>query len=272
MSLLRRNELQNQVSKMKLGLLGQSLQHSFSPAYFADKFLAEVVSANTYKAFEIAALDAKKLDDLILSERLDGFNVTIPYKEKILPFLHQLSEDATTIGAVNTVDVQWLTNKSYTLKGYNTDWTGFLKSIRPFLTLHHQKALILGTGGASKAIAYALKTLGIDMYYVTREAEKKGTNYLHYDELNQHAIRYFKLIINCTPLGTFPETENFPPIPYHFLSNEHLLCDLIYNPAETEFMKKGKAYGASVLNGLAMLQFQADEAWAIWKNKKGHSD
>ncbi len=256
---------------MNLGLIGKSLTHSFSPVYFTSKFVSEGLNNHQYKAYEIEQLDELKLHELILNEQLDGFNVTIPYKESILPFMNELSDDASAIGAVNTVVVHWTNTANYTLKGYNTDWTGFLKSIRPFLTTHHQKALILGTGGASKAIGYALKTLGIDCFYVSRFRDNHKTNQLIYEDLNKIAIEQFKLIINTTPLGTVPAIESYPNIPYHFIGKDHLLCDLVYNPSETQFMKQGKAHGAAVINGLGMLQFQADEAWAIWKNKKGHS-
>jgi shikimate dehydrogenase len=256
---------------MNLGLIGKSLTHSFSPAYFTNKFVSESLTNHQYKAYEIEQLDEVKLHELILNEKLDGFNITIPYKERILPFLNELSDDASAIGAVNTVVVNWANTTNYTLKGYNTDWTGFLKSIRPFLTTHHQKALILGTGGASKAIGYALRTLGIDCFYASRSRDIKKTNQLFYDDLNNIAIQQFKLIINTTPLGTVPAIESYPNIPYQFIGKDHLLCDLVYNPSETQFMKQGKANGAAVLNGLGMLQFQADEAWQIWNNKKGHS-
>lgn len=256
---------------MKLGLIGNSLVHSFSPGYFAEKFKFEGLTNYSYQTYEMDNFNQHNLFELIKGEKLSGFNVTIPYKEAILPLLNELSEDALQIGAVNTVEVMWLNDEEYILKGHNTDWTGFLKAIRPFLTVNHQKALILGTGGASKAIAHALKTLGIDFYFAGRTRQEKIANLLLYSELNQFAIEQFKLIVNTTPLGTFPAINDCPAIPYQFVGSNHLLCDLIYNPAETAFMKHGKLNGASVMNGLSMLQFQADEAWTIWKNKKGHS-
>ena len=179
---------------MNLGLIGKSLTHSFSPAYFTNKFVSESLNNHQYKAYEIEQLDEVKLHELISNEQLEGFNVTIPYQESILPFMNELSDDASAIGAVNTVVVHWTNTANYTLKGYNTDWTGFLKSIRPFLTTHHQKALILGTGGASKAIGYALKTLGIDCFYVSRFRDNHKTNQLIYEDLNKIAIEQFKLI------------------------------------------------------------------------------
>jgi shikimate dehydrogenase len=256
---------------MKLGLIGKSLVHSFSSTYFNEKFLKENLESYAYHNYEIEELNEATLHDLIIKEKLSGFNVTIPYKEKVLPYLHTMSDDAMQIGAVNTVDVNWIDDKTYTLKGFNTDWTGFLKSIRPFLTTHHQKALILGTGGAAKAIAYALKSLGIEFYFVSSKDTHQATNTIKYSELNQFVIQHFKLIVNTSPLGTFPQIDTFPAIPYEYIGYNHLLCDLVYNPSITKFMEKGKEQGATVLNGLGMLQFQADEAWAIWRNKKGHS-
>jgi shikimate dehydrogenase len=256
---------------MKLGLLGKTLGHSFSPAYFKEKFDQLGISGASYLPFESATISKELLHQLIIAENLDGFNVTIPYKESIITLLDELSKEALEIGAVNTVEVNWSDEHNFSIKGYNTDWTGFLKAIRPFLTVHHQKALILGTGGASKAIAYALKSLGIDFFFVSRSKDAAQSNCLLYNELNKFAMEHFKLIINTSPLGTVPDTETFPAIPYEYIGKEHLLCDLVYNPAETTFMKKGKHYGATVMNGLSMLQFQADDAWQIWNNKKGHS-
>jgi shikimate dehydrogenase len=256
---------------MKFGLIGKSLLHSFSPAYFNEKFVVHGLTDYSYQAFELPEINQPVLNNLIVQEKLNGFNVTIPYKEAVVTFLDEMSNDAKAIGAVNTIEVRWLNNLSYTLKGYNTDWTGFLKAIRPFLTVHHQQALIIGTGGASKAIAYALKSLGIDYFFVSRNKTEGQSNFLNYTELNQNAINHFKLIINTTPLGTFPEIDACPAIPYQYIGKEHLICDLVYNPSKTKMMELASMGGASVLNGLSMLQFQADEAWEIWNNKKGHS-
>jgi shikimate dehydrogenase len=257
---------------MNFGLLGTSLGYSFSPAYFSDKFLKLGLKGYQYKTYEIDKLNRQVLNDLILKEKLIGLNITIPYKETILPLLDELSKEAALIGAVNTIDINWINEETYILKGHNTDWIGFLKSIRPFLTVHHQKALILGTGGASKAIAFALKSLGIEYYFVSRNTETQPSNQITYSQLNPFVIQNYKLIINTTPLGTFPNINNSPEIPYELLGEEHLCCDLVYNPDVTLFMEKSKKYGASVISGLSMLQFQADEAWTIWSNKKGHSD
>lgn len=249
---------------MKLGLIGKSLLHSFSPDYFNKKFELLSVHNYSYKAFEINDLNSETLHNLIQEQHLEGFNITIPYKEIIVAFLNELSADAMEIGAVNTVKVKWTEANSYLLKGYNTDWGGFLKSIRPFLTLHHHKALILGTGGASKSIAFALRSLGIDYYFVSRNKKDVHGNVFLYNELNEFIMKQFKFIVNTTPVGTFPNIEEYPEIPYQYLGNEHLLCDLVYNPDETQFLKKGKVQKATVLNGLGMLQFQADAAWEIW--------
>jgi shikimate dehydrogenase len=250
---------------MKFGLIGKTLTHSYSPDYFKKKFERLGLKDYQYKAYELAHLDANSLNELVIAEQLKGFNITIPYKESIVPLLNELSEDALNIGAVNTVKVNWINQSTFSLKGYNTDWTGFLKSIRPFLTIHHQKALILGTGGASKAIAYALKSMGIDYYFVSRTATNKHSNSFSYNELNEFIIKQFKFIINTTPIGTFPNVFEIPEIPFQYIGCEHLLVDLVYNPNETKFMKMGKEHDATVLNGLGMLQFQADAAWEIWR-------
>ncbi len=248
------------------GLIGKSLTYSFSPSYFKHKFSLENITGKSYKTFELEQLNLDSLNQIILTHKLKGFNVTIPYKESILPLLQEVSAEAKLIGAVNTVCVDWESENKYRLKGFNTDWIGFSKAVRPFLTQHHQKALILGTGGGAKAIAYALKALGVEFFWVGRHNKFEYENYLNFNEINENVIHFFKLIINTTPLGTFPQTDTFPVIPYHFLSTEHLLFDLVYNPDETSFMKKGRSFGATAINGSSMLRFQADEAWEIWNS------
>lgn len=245
---------------MNLGLIGKSLSHSFSKSYLEEKFIKENKSDFLYSNFDLENLDT--FPELILKHHLSGLNVTKPYKESIIPFLNELDVTAKEIGAVNCVKITWENNTPF-LKGYNTDYYGFAQSIKPFLEPIHQKALILGTGGASKAIAYALKNVGIDVYYVT-SSEKKAANYFHYSELNQYVLNAFKLIVNCTPLGMYPKTTVCPDIPFQYLTPEHLLYDLIYNPEETLFLQKGKAQGAVTINGLNMLKLQADKAWEIW--------
>lgn len=245
---------------MNFGLIGKSLSHSFSKSYFDAKFLAEKKTNHSYTNFDLQNLDSFLA--LIAEQNLSGLNVTKPYKELVIPYLNELDNIAKEIGAVNCIHISQKDNKPY-LKGYNTDYYGFAQSIKPFMEPSHQKALILGTGGASKAVYYALKNVGVDVYFVTTGA-KKAENYFHYIDLNEYVLSAFKLIVNCTPLGLYPAIENCPDIPYQYLTSEHLMYDLIYNPEETLFLKKGKAQGAVTINGLNMLKLQADKAWEIW--------
>lgn len=245
---------------MNFGLLGKSLSHSFSKSYFDAKFLAEKRTYYSYSNFDMQNLDS--LLALIAEQNISGLNVTKPYKELVIPYLNELDTVAKEIGAVNCINISQKDNKPY-LKGYNTDYYGFAQSIKPFMEPSHQKALILGTGGASKAAYYALKNVGIDVYFVTT-GDKKAENYFYYNELNEYVLSAFKLIVNCTPLGLFPVVEKCPDIPYQYLTSEHLMYDLIYNPEETLFLKKGKVQGAVTINGLNMLKLQADKAWEIW--------
>lgn len=237
------------------GLLGKNISYSFSQGYFTKKFETLGLRKHKYINFDIQKIDdfASVLKD---NPNLKGMNVTIPYKEEIIPFLDNLDRKAKHIGAVNTI--------KFTpdgLKGFNTDCYGFKNSLKPLLKSHHRKALILGTGGASKAVAYALDELGIGYKFVSRKPSDKK---LSYDHLSKRIIKEHTLIINCTPLGTFPNVQNKPEIPYGHLNSEHLLYDLIYNPAETSFMKAGKYYGSKTCNGLRMLELQAEKAWKIW--------
>lgn len=245
---------------MHFGLLGKSLSHSFSKSYFEEKFKKENLIDFTYSNFDVEDLDS--LYQLIDNNAINGLNVTIPYKEKVIPLLNDIDPVAKEIGAVNCIKISKENNQLF-LKGYNTDYYGFGQSIKPFLEPIHQKALILGTGGASKAIYYALKNIGVDVYFVTT-GEKKAANYFHYSELNEHILNAFKLIVNCTPLGMSPKTEGIPDIPYQYLTPQHLLYDVIYNPETTLFLQKGKEKGAITINGLNMLKLQADKAWEIW--------
>lgn len=248
---------------MKLALLGKSLSHSFSKSYFETKFQNQQLQNYSYQNLDLANLDG--LLELIKSKNLDGLNVTKPYKESVIPLLNHLDETAKAIGAVNCIKVN-KKNGEFNLIGYNTDYYGFGQSIKPFLEPIHQKALILGTGGASKAVAYALKNIGVDVFFVT-STEKKTSNSFTYNELNEHIFKAFKLVVNCTPLGMFPNVSECPDIPYEFLTGEHLLYDLIYNPEETLFLQKGKAQGAVTINGLNMLKLQAEKAWEIWHSE-----
>ena len=241
----------------KLGLIGKNISYSFSKVYFKNKFEKEQISNVSYENFDI---DNIALFPSIMqnTEGIKGFSVTIPYKEAIIPFLDALDETAKKIGAVNTIKV----SKNNQLIGYNTDCHGFKNSLKPLLKPHHKKALILGTGGASKAIAFSLKELNINYDFVSRTS-KNGVNFT-YDSLTDEIIKQHQIIINCTPIGTFPNVEACPNIPFGAINSEHILYDLIYNPEETAFLKFGKNHGATILNGLKMLELQAEKAWSIW--------
>lgn len=237
------------------GLIGKNIEYSFSRNYFNQKFKTENIDA-VYKNFDLEVI-SKFAELSFKNEEIQGLNVTIPYKESIIPYLDKIDPIAQEIGAVNTIKV----NNNGKLTGYNTDFYGFTEALKPYLKKHHNKALILGTGGASKAIAYALNKLEIDFTFVSRN---KTENNFTYPELTEAIIQEFTLLINCTPLGTFPKTDQFPPIPTQFLSKEHLVFDLIYNPSHTKLMKLALNQNAEVINGLKMLEFQAERAWEIW--------
>ncbi len=259
------------------GLIGNPLTHSFSEKYFSEKFKRENISDAEYKLFLLEKIEVFP-DFISQHPNLIGLNVTIPYKEKIIPFLDELDETAKAVGAVNTIsflsafDTSFdrlrttQSDKKILLKGFNTDVYGFRQSLKPFLTSAHERALILGTGGASKAVEYVLKQIGVDCIFVSREKQVvAGKTILTYDELNSYVVASCKLIVNCSPVGTFPHVDEFPNLPYESLTKEHLLYDLIYNPEETAFLKKGKAQGAEIMNGLDMLKLQAEKAWEIWR-------
>lgn len=236
------------------GLIGEKLSHSFSKKYFEDKFKNEGIDSCNYNLFELN--DISNIKNLIETENLKGFNVTIPFKESIIPFLDELTPEANAIGAVNTVKV-----KNGKLIGHNTDAFGFKQSVKPFIKNHHERVLILGTGGASKAVGFVLKEMGINILFVSRTPED---NQISYAQINEYIMRFHYLIINCSPVGMFPNNEDKPAIPYEYLTDKHTLIDLIYNPTETAFLKEGKARGCNTLNGLSMLQQQAEEAWRFW--------
>lgn len=233
------------------GLIGKNIDYSFSKNYFNNKFKREGIENAQYINFDIDNIG--KLNN-IFKQKNQGYNVTIPYKEAVIPYLDALDNHAKEIGAVNTIQVH-----KHQKKGFNTDWIGFKKSIEPLLQSHHTKALILGSGGASKAVVYALKQLRISTAIVSRN---KGD--FTYQQLNEQLIKEHTIIVNTTPLGTFPEVMLAPELPYHFISKRHLVYDLIYNPQETLFLKKCRENGASIKNGLQMLEIQAEEAWKIW--------
>ena len=232
------------------GIIGFPLLHSFSAKYFNEKFATEHIEAE-YSLYPTGIEDLRlKIEDLL--DSLDGFNVTLPYKQTIIPFLDRLDETAQAIGAVNVV---------YKRVGYNTDCLGFIESIKPLLRAYDSKALVLGTGGASKAACYGLRKLGITPTLVSRNP-KEGQ--LGYKDLSPEIMAENTIIVNCTPLGMYPDVNSCPDIPYELISARHLLFDCVYNPEETLFLQKGKAQGATIQNGIGMLYGQAKEAWKIW--------
>ena len=233
------------------GLIGKNIAYSFSESHFHDKFRKENITNSTYQLFDLKSIS--EVEELFQTKELKGFNVTIPYKEEIIPYLDELSPEAQKIGAVNCVKIQ--NNKRI---GFNTDAFGFENSLQPLLEKHHQKALILGDGGAAKAVKFTLSKLGIDFQSVTRKGELK------FEDLNQEIISKHPLIINCTPVGTFPDLEASPDIPYQFITTSHLLYDLIYNPEKTKFLQLGEIKGAKIKNGYEMLVLQAEKSWEIW--------
>lgn len=244
------------IVRKRFGLVGRNINYSFSKGYFTDKFNSENFEGCTYENFDIQEIDG--FAEIIKNTSdLKGLNVTIPYKEAVIPFLDKLSKKAALIGAVNTIKI----TKKGKLKGYNTDYYGFKKSLEPLLKSHHKKALILGTGGASKGVAFALDELDIPYTFVSREAKE---NAIDYNRINATTFDNFQIIINSTPVGTSPNTEAYPLIPYEYFTKNHIAFDLIYNPAETQFLKKAKEQGAQIKNGLDMLIFQAEKAWDIW--------
>lgn len=244
---------------MTLGLVGFPLSHSFSKAYFEKKFVSLGITNASYTNFEIEEVSEIRT---ILSKHvsLKGFNVTIPHKQSILPLCDDLSEEAGLIGAVNCISInngKWV--------GHNTDYFGFKQSIKPFLEPQHNKALILGTGGSSKAVAYALQSVGVEVFFVSSHPNNEA-HVFSYPVLNDRIMNAFKLIINTTPLGMFPDIDKAPPIPFELLTPEHFCYDLIYNPEETLFLKQAKLNGALTMNGLSMLQLQAEKSWEIWNS------
>ena len=243
----------------KYGLIGYPLVHSFSRGFFNEKFLAENIDAE-YINFEIPNIKEFKS---IVKNNLDlkGMNVTIPYKEQVIPYLDGLSQNAKLIGAVNVIRFERNKGK-VKLFGHNSDIIGFKQSVESLLQPHHKKALVLGTGGSAKAIYYGLEQLNVSAVYVSRRA---GNGLLTYSDLNESILDEFQVIVNCTPVGMFPLVNECPDIPYEFLTEKHLLYDLLYNPNETLFMQKGKKQGATVKNGLEMLLLQAYASWDVWR-------
>lgn len=244
------------------GIIGNPLGHSFSKKYFTEKFENQKISAE-FVNFPIPTIE--ELPELLNAHpNLKGICVTIPYKEKVFPFLNQIDPLAQRIGAVNSIRIENRNGQPH-LTGYNTDIYGFMQSLKSFIGTEVKNALILGTGGASKAIALGLETMNIDYHFVSRKASKPG--YLTYDELTKEIIGEHQLIVNCSPLGTFPNVDQCPNIPYQHLTSQHYLYDLVYNPEKTLFLKNGAQNGAHTHNGLKMLHLQAEKSWEIWNEK-----
>lgn len=245
------------------GLIGFPLSHSFSKKYFSEKFLREKIENTSYELFPLESIG--ELSNLLVTQSdLKGLNVTIPYKQAVMPMLSELDVTAQKAGAVNTINITIKEGKPF-LKGFNTDVYGFRQSLKPFLESQHDRALILGTGGASKAVAFVLDEIGIPYVFVSRHSKEDGKS-LPYDALNADVMKAFKLIVNTTPVGMYPNVDQCPPLPYEHLGSGHFLYDLVYNPVETLFMKEGKKRGALTQNGLDMLHMQAEKAWEIWNN------
>jgi len=246
----------------KYGIIGFPLKHSFSYKYFGEKFKKENIDA-IYSNYEIEKIEL--FPKIIETElNLKGLNVTIPYKEQVITYLDEMDATAYGIGAVNVIKITDKNNKKH-LKGYNTDLIGFRESIKPLLKADiHKKALILGTGGASKAVKYGLESLGIETKYVSRTS-KNGA--ISYNELTESVMNDYMVIVNASPVGTFPNIDEAPAIPYNYLTNEHILFDLVYNPPVTKFLQLGTQKGCITKNGKEMLELQAQAAWKIWSTR-----
>jgi len=242
----------------KYGLIGYPLGHSFSVSYFNEKFENENIDA-CYINFEIPTIDSLR-EVLDKNPELRGLNVTIPYKQQVIPYLNAVSPEARAIGAVNVIRIR-RKGKNIHLKGFNSDVIGFTQSIEPLLEPCHKKALILGTGGASKAIDYGLRSLGLETAFVSRTGRNGA---FFYEDITPEIIREYKVVVNCTPLGMYPHVDSCPNLPYEAMDSHTLLYDLLYNPDETLFMKRGQEHGATVVNGLEMLLLQAFASWEFW--------
>lgn len=246
----------------KYGLIGYPLGHSFSIGYFNEKFANENIDAQ-YINFEIPSID-NLVEVLSSNPQLRGLNVTIPYKEQVIRYLDSISPEAQAIGAVNVIRVSQKGNQTF-LQGFNSDVIGFTKSIEPLLERYHRKALILGTGGAAKAVDYGLKSLGLETQMVSRS---RKTGAITYDDVKAETIEEYNVLVNCTPLGLYPNVDLCPTLPYNAMNSRTLLYDLLYNPDETLFMRKGREQGATVKNGLEMLLLQAFASWEFWNGKE----
>lgn len=238
----------------KFGLIGRGLSHSFSPQYFEKKFSQESIDAG-YDLFDLDSI--AEIDNLFDSTELHGLNVTIPYKQAVIPYLDHLVGAALELQAVNTI----VFDQGQKI-GYNTDVIGFQKSLRPFLKHGQTRALILGTGGASTAVSYVLKNIGVDVFFLSRSPNNERE--FSYDECNYNMIDSCTIIVNTTPCGTYPEINDAPKIPYEFITGEHLCYDLIYNPSKSMFLERSEQQGATIVNGLSMLKLQAEASWELW--------
>lgn len=245
------------------GLIGYPLEHSFSRKYFTEKFDTEGLTQHQYNNYPLERIELLK-EIIDKDNTLLGLNVTIPYKQQVINFLDEQDDIAQKIGAVNTIKIERTGGVKVKLKGYNTDAYGFYHALQPYLKKKHDSALVLGTGGSSRAVAYVLEELGIQFIYVSRNPREK--NHLSYMDLCGPVLYNFQIIINTSPVGMYPNVQDAPDIPYDFISRDHILFDLIYNPEETLFLKKGKEKGAQVINGLSMLHLQAERSWEIWNS------
>lgn len=248
---------------MKLyGLIGYPLSHSISSRFFKEKFATEGIDDCQYQNFELS--DLTLLPDLIINnEHLCGLNITIPFKIAVLPYIHKLSEEAKEIGAVNTIKINRI-NNNYSLEGYNTDAYAFFTTLAPLLKNNHKKAIILGTGGAAKAAAFSLKKLNIEYRFISRTADKPNTS--KYNQIPELLQNGHNIIINATPVGMHPNIKDFPNLPYHLITSEFIVYDMIYNPELTKLLKLAAQQGANIINGKAMLIEQAQQSWNIWQN------
>jgi shikimate dehydrogenase len=253
-SIKKNKEMDN---RFKYGLIGKNISYSFSRNYFLEKFQKLGLHQCMYFNFDIPEIEEFPFILYHKEHEFRGLNVTIPYKESVMKYLDEIDDDAKNIGAVNTIKI----TDDNKLIGFNTDVYGFTESIKPLLQQHHKKALILGTGGASKAVAFALQKLAVKYKFVSRNITEDK---FLYSLLNEEIMHDFLVIINCSPVGTFPNIDEAPNIPYQFITNRHLLFDLIYNPKETKFLKEGRTAGAVIKNGNEMLRLQAEKSWEIW--------
>jgi shikimate dehydrogenase len=244
----------------KFGLIGYPLGHSFSKKYFTEKFSLEQIEGCTYENYPLTSIS--QLDDLIRDKDLEGLNVTIPYKSSVIKFLRKIDPEAETIGAVNVIKIKRIGDK-VELNGFNSDITGIMDTLMPVMSSEIKNALVLGTGGGSKAVCYVLKKINVNYTLISR---KKKSFCLTYSDINSEILKNTQLIINTTPLGMYPDTDSKPDLKYNLLGKKHILFDLVYNPEITAFLKMGKERGCAVLSGIKMLHSQAERSWEIWNN------